>query len=118
MARSGQGSNLDLPVDIFEEQAKKRVTLGLIIGEVVNQNDIKLDQGRVRDKVEQFAQSYEHPQEVIDYYYSNKQQLSAVENVVLEEQVVDWVLGQARVEDSATGFGEVMNPSSADIAAA
>jgi len=64
----------------------------------------------VRQKVEQFAQSYENPQEVIDYYYANRQQLSSIENVVLEDQVVDWVLGQAKVEKSETGFDELMNP--------
>jgi len=111
MAQSGQASNIELPVSLFEEQAQRRVTLGLIIGEVIKQHKIELDEDRVRQKVEQFAQSYEDPQEVIDYYYANKQQLASVENVVLEDQVVDWVLGQARVEQSETGFDELMNPA-------
>jgi len=111
MAQSGQASNIELPVSLFEEQAQRRVKLGLIIGEVIKQHKIELDEDRVRQKVEQFAQSYEDPQEVIDYYYANKQQLASVENVVLEDQVVDWVLGQARVEQSETGFDELMNPA-------
>jgi len=110
MTKSGQTSSIDLPVSLFEEQAQRRVTLGLIIGEVIKQHKIELDQDRVRQKVEQFAQSYENPQEVIDYYYANRQQLSSIENVVLEDQVVDWVLGQAKVEKSETGFDELMNP--------
>lgn len=110
MAQNGHASSIDLPVSLFEEQAQRRVTLGLIIGEVIRQHKIELDEERVRQKVEQFAQSYEEPQEVIDYYYANKQQLASVENVVLEDQVVDWVLDQAKVEQSETGFDELMNP--------
>ncbi len=110
MARSGQSSSLDLPLSLFEEQAKRRVTLGLIIGEVIKSNDIKVDADRVRARVESFAQTYEAPQEVIDYYYSNRDQLATVENVVLEDQVVDWVLEQVTVEDTETGFDSVMNP--------
>lgn len=110
MAQSGQSSNIDLPIELFEEQARKRVALGLVMSEMIKQNDIELDAARVRAKVEQFAQSYETPQEVIDYYYSNKEQLSGVENVVVEEQLVDWVLEQAKVEDTDSGFDEVMNP--------
>ena len=60
---------------------------------------------------EQFAESYEKPQEVIDYYYSDKKLLGSIENVVLEDQVVDWVLEQAQVEDVASTFDEVINPS-------
>jgi trigger factor len=72
----------------------------------------------VRQKIEQFAQSYEDPQQVIDYYYGNKEQLSGIKNLVLEDQVVDWVLDQVKVEDTAKGFDEVMNPSTPDAEAA
>ncbi|MEJ1298385.1 MAG: trigger factor [Candidatus Sedimenticola sp. (ex Thyasira tokunagai)] len=111
MQQSGQGSNnIDLPLSLFEDQAKKRVCLGLLIAEVIKENDIKLDEERVRAKVEQFASTYEKPQEVIDHYYGDKQQLAAVENVVIEEQVVDWILAQVKVEDSASTFDAIMNP--------
>ncbi len=89
---------------------KKRVCLGLLIAEVIKENDIKLDEELVRAKVEQFASTYEKPQEVIDHYYGDKQQLAAVENVVIEEQVVDWILAQVKVEDSASTFDAIMNP--------
>ncbi len=111
MAQSGQASTLDLPLELFEDQARRRVALGLIIGEVLRVNDIKVDQDRVRQKVEQFAQSYESPQEVIDYYYSDPNHLGPVENVVLEDQVVDWVLEQAKVEERPASFDEIMNPA-------
>lgn len=113
MAQGGQSSSLDLPLDLFEEQAKRRVMLGLLISEVVKANEIKIDQGRVREKVEQFAQSYEAPQEVIDYYYSDPKNLAPVENVVLEDQVVDWVLEQTTVEDKESGFEQIMSPPEA-----
>ncbi|MES9967075.1 MAG: trigger factor [Sedimenticola sp.] len=110
MAQQGHNSEMDIPVNLFEDQAKRRVTLGLVIGEVIKENNIELDADRVRERVEQFAQSYEKPQEVIDYYYGNKQQLAAIENVVLEDQVVDWVLDQAKVEDAPAVFAELMAP--------
>ena len=65
----------------------------------------------MRTRVEQFAQSYEDPQEVIDYYLKDKKQLAAIENVVLEEQVVDWVMEQVKVEDKARNFDDLMNNS-------
>jgi len=113
MAQGGQTSSLDLPLDLFEEQAKRRVMLGLLISEVVKANAINIDQERVREKVDQFAQSYEAPQEVIDYYYSDPKNLAPVENVVLEDQVVDWVLEQATVEDVESGFEQIMSPPEA-----
>ena len=112
MEQSGQSSKVELPLDLFEAQAERRVSLGLIIGEVIKRNNIEVDNDRVRKRVEQLAESYEKPQEVIDYYYSDKKYLAPVENVVLEDQVVDWVLDQARVEDAAWSFEEVMNPPS------
>ncbi len=111
MEQYGQKSSVDLPLDLFEEQAKRRVALGLIVTEVIKDNQIKLDEDRVKAKIEKFAQTYEKPQEVIDYYAANKQQMSVVQNVVLEEQVVDWVLEQAMVEDEKSSFEEITSPS-------
>ena len=111
MAQNGQTSSIDLPLNLFEDQAKRRVALGLILGEVIREHKIELDNERVRTRVEQFAQSYEDPQEVIDYYLKDKKQLAAIENVVLEEQVVDWVMEQVKVEDKARNFDDLMNNS-------
>ncbi|MEW8042982.1 MAG: trigger factor [gamma proteobacterium symbiont of Phacoides pectinatus] len=112
MVQSGYTTQADLPLHLFEGQAKNRITLGLVIGEVIKQNDLQLDEERVRAKVEQFAQSYEQPQEVIDYYYDdkNQQQLASVANVVMEDQVVDWIIGQVRVEEKQVSFAELMEP--------
>ncbi len=107
MEQYGQQSSMDLPLDLFEDQAKRRVSLGLIVAEVIKANNIKLDEEKVRGKIETFAQTYEKPQEVIDYYASNQEQMALVQNIVLEEQVVEWVMEQAKVEDVESGFEEI-----------
>jgi len=110
MQQYGQDSSIDLPLDLFEDQAKRRVSLGLIVAEVIKANEIKLDGEKVKEKIETFAKSYEKPQEVIDYYSSNQEQMAMVQNIVLEEQVVDWVMGQAKIEDVESGFEEITAP--------
>ncbi len=108
----GQGAGtFELPREMFEDQAKRRVTLGLVIGEIVKQNDLQVDNDRVRKKIEEYAASYEKPEEVVNYYYSNEQQLAAVGNVVLEDQVVDWVLNQVNVVDEASNFAALTEQS-------
>jgi len=108
VAASGQSSGLQLPAELFQEQARRRVTLGLIIGRIIQANGIQVDGGRVRRAIEEHASSYENPQEVVDWVYSNREQLSSVESVVMEDQVVDWVVGQAQVEDEKMGFESLM----------
>ncbi len=111
MQQYGQSSDIDLPLDLFEDQAKRRVSLGLLVAEVIKANEIKLDDERVKDKIEKFAKTYEKPQEVIDYYNSNAEQMALVQNIVLEEQVVDWVMEQAKVEDVKSSFEEITAPA-------
>ncbi len=110
MEQYGQKSEIDLPIDLFEDQAKRRVSLGLLVAEVIKANEMKLDEDRVKSKLEQFAQTYEKPQEVIDYYNSNAEQMALLQNIVLEEQVVDWVMEQANVEDVKSSFEEITAP--------
>ena len=112
VAASGQASGLELPREIFQEQARRRVTLGLIIGNAIQTNGMQVDRDRVRRVVEDHASSYEHPQEVIDWYYSNREHLASVESVVMEDQVVDWVAGQAQVEDEKMSFESLMEKES------
>ncbi len=100
----------DLPTHLFEEQAKKRVTLGLILAEIVKANKIKASPDKVREKIEELASTYEKPQEVINYYMSNQDQLDEIESFVLEEMVVDWACEQARIEEKEQSFAEFMNP--------
>ena len=100
-------TDIQLPDALFEESAKRRVALGLIIAEVVKQNGIVVDRSRVRAAVEEMASTYEDPSEVVDYFYSNKDRLSPFETMVLEDQMVDWALGQARVEDEPMSFQDL-----------
>jgi trigger factor len=107
------GGQFELPDELFQDQARRRVALGLIIAEVVKVNDIKVDEERVREAVEDMASTYEHPQQVVDYYYSNKEHLASVESLTLENQVVDWVLARVAVEDEPGTFKELTDPAAA-----
>ncbi|HSX70995.1 MAG TPA: trigger factor [Pseudomonas sp.] len=106
-----------LPAELFEEQAKRRVVLGLIVAEVVKQNELKADEARVRELIEEMASAYQEPQQVVAWYYKNDQQLNEVRSVVLEEQVVDTVLQKAKVTDKAVSYEEAVKPAEAPQAA-
>lgn len=106
-----------LPSEMFEEQAKRRVGLGLIVNAIVEQNDMKVDDDRVRTMIEDMSSSYEDPEQVIKYYYSNEQQLGQIQNVVLEEQVVDKVLEGAKVTDVPQSYDDAIKPAEKATAA-
>ncbi len=113
----GNAKGLDLksllPDDMYAEQAQRRVALGLIVGEVVKAGEIKVDSDRVRSTVEEMASSYEQPEEVVNYYLNNRQLLASVESVVLEDQVVDYVLAQAKVSEEKSTYEEVLKQDAA-----
>ncbi len=98
------GGSFDLPDDLFADSARRRVALGLIVAEVVKRHDLKPDAARVRAAVEEMASTYESAQEVIDYYYADRQRLHSVESLVLEDLVVDTMLQEAEVVEEATSF--------------
>ncbi len=99
-----------LPAELFEEQAKRRVVLGLIVAEVVKANELKPDEARVREMIQEMASAYQEPEQVVAWYYKNDQQLNEVRSVVLEEQVVDTVLQKASVTDKAVSYEEAVKP--------
>ena len=105
-----------LPAELFETDARKRVALGLIVGEVVKQREVKVDDDRVRAMIEEMASAYQEPQQVIDWYYSNEQQLSQVKYVVLEEQVVDTVLESAKVSEAEVSYQDAIKPAAPEAA--
>lgn len=107
---SKQAQDLQLPREMFEEQSKRRVTLGLVLAEIARKHELKVDGERVRATVEQLAAGYEQPEEVVKWYYSNQEHLSNVESMVLEDQLVDWVMEQAQVADESMSFDDLMNP--------
>ncbi|MDR3432493.1 MAG: trigger factor [Rouxiella aceris] len=100
---------LELPRELFEEQAKRRVVIGLLLGEVISQNELKADEERVKALIEEMASAYEDPQEVIEFYSKNKEVLSNMRNVALEEQAVEALLSKAKVTEKTTTFTELMN---------
>jgi len=109
--------NLDpsmLPDDLFREQADKRVKLGLILGEVIKQKSMKADPERVRETIEDIAQTYETPDEVVNWYYGNKEQLETIESAVLEDQVFDEVLEEAAVKEKKVSYEELTQPKQED----
>jgi len=100
--------DLDLPKDMFEGQAKRRVALGLILGEIIQKNEIKVDDAKVKSTVEDMASSYERPEEVLEWYYGDESRLNEVKQMVLEDQTVAWVVEQAKVSEETVRFEDVM----------
>ncbi len=100
----------DIPVEAswFTEQAERRVKLGLIMAELVKANDLFAKPEQVRTLVEEMAQSYEDPSELVRWYYAQPERLSQAEAVVVEDNVVQWVMSQVEVTDSEIGFDELM----------
>ena len=98
------------PDDLFRENAERRVQLGLLIGEVIRKEEVKATPERVRAEIQELASTYEDPDEVVSWYYSNKEQLAAVEAVVLEDQVIDLILGRATITDVNCSYEEALRP--------
>lgn len=99
----------ELPAELFTEQAEKRVKVGLLLGEVIKTNEIKVDQAKVAVLIETAASAYENPMEVVEYYKNNKELMQNMENVALEEQAIDFIIEKATVTCVNKSFDEVMN---------
>ena len=97
-----------LPAELFEADAKRRVQVGLLLSNVISQNELKVDEARVEAMIADIASAYEQPAEVVEYYAKNRQLTENIRNVVLEEQAVDAVLAKAKVTDKALSFDELM----------
>ena len=100
--------DMPIPAEAFAESAGKRVRLGLIVAEIVKSQGLQAKPDQLRKQIEEFAQSYENPGEVIRWYFSDRERLAEVEALVVEQNVVDWVLGNATVTDTPVGFDELM----------
>jgi trigger factor len=107
-ARGMKMEQLPLNPEMFEQQARRRVSLGLIMAELVKEHDLGAKPEQVRAMVEEQAETYEHPDEVVKWLYSQPQRLSEMESLVLEDNVVAWVLKNAKVEDKTVDFDEFM----------
>ncbi len=107
-ARGMKIENMPINPEMFERQAQRRVSLGLIIAELTKAQGLAAKPEQVRAMVEEQAQSYEKPDEVVKWFYSQPQRLSELESLALEDNVVAWVLDHAKVEDKAVNFDEYM----------
>ena len=110
-ARGIKAEAMPLTRDLFEQQAQRRVTLGLILGEVVNRNGLQAKPEQVRAVIEDQAQTYEQPQQVVQWFYQQPERLREVESMVLEDNVVAWMLATAKVEEQPIAFDELMGNS-------
>ncbi|MDH5692463.1 MAG: trigger factor [Gammaproteobacteria bacterium] len=107
-----QGQNTDstgVSSEAYEKEGKRRITLGLILAEIIKENDIRATKEAVRAEVERMAASYGDPQAVVQWYYSDPKRLSEIESLILEEAVVDWVLEQAQVTDTMVPFKDLVS---------
>jgi len=100
-----------IPDDIFRPQAEQRVRLGLVVAELVKANDLHAKPEQIRAHIEELAASYERPEDVTRWYYGDNQRLAEVEAVVIESNVADYVLSQAKVTEKALSFDELMGQS-------
>jgi trigger factor len=109
MAQRGMDvKSLPFPADLFATKAERRVRLGLILSQLVGDSNLQATQDQVKTQIEDFAQSYEDPKEVLKYYYSDRRRLGEIEALVLEENVVNYVLGKAKVSAKDIAFDELM----------
>ncbi|WP_227429155.1 trigger factor [Psychrobacter sp. I-STPA6b] len=97
-----------LPDELFEDQALRAARLGIIVSRLIESQDIKVDQERVTNFIKEASENYEDPEEVIEYYTNDKQQRANIESVVLEDQVVDYILEQANVTDKEVSYQELL----------
>ncbi len=108
----GSANNIDtdslLPDDMFTDQANKRVKLGLVLNEYIAKENITADPDKVKETIEGIAETYEKPEEVVNYYYGNEEQLQQVQSLVIEETVVEKILAQAQVSENNCSYEDVL----------
>jgi trigger factor len=101
--------NVELPRELFEDQAKRRVSLGLIVGEIISQQQVRVDATRVQERLERMASDYSNPAEAVRSMRSNPAVMRQIESLVLEDQAVDNLLAKATITDKPTSFQELMH---------
>jgi trigger factor len=107
-----QGVNVEgIPFDIenFKPNAENRVKLSLLIGKIISDNEIKPDEERVKQTIDNIAASYEDAEEVVNYYMNNQEKLSEIQMTVVEDMVVEWIFDHVKVEESTSTFSDVVN---------
>lgn len=107
-SRGMKMKDVALPPELFTERAERRVKLGLILADLAQKHDLKAKPEQVRALVDDYAQSYDQPEDVVRWVYANSPQLQEIENLVMEENIVGWTMGQAKTADKAIPFNELM----------
>jgi trigger factor len=108
--QQGKGGEVpELPADLFLENAKRRVSIGLLLGEVIKDNKLEADEAKVTQLIETAASAYEDPKEVVEYYQSNTELKQQMQNLALEEQAIEAILEKAKVKEVKKAFDEIMN---------
>lgn len=100
--------SVPIPVEAFTAESQRRVRLGLLVSELVRSADLQAKPEQVRARIEEFAQNYEQPAQVVAYYLSDRQRRAEIEAIVLEDNVVEHVLAHAQVADEDVAFDELM----------
>ena len=100
---------MDLPKELFEAEAKRRVLVGLLFSEIIESNKLQADDTKVQSLIDEIATAYEDPKEVVDYYHKDKKAMDNIRSVALEDQVVDLLLASAKVTEKTYSFSELMN---------
>lgn len=106
----------DMPLDLFKEEAKKRVALGLIMNQIIQEHKLKPETKRIDAMLEKMSSIYDNPAQVIEFFKNNKPRMAEIEQIVLEEQVVDQVAGLAKVKEEKQNFEEVMKNNTSAMA--
>lgn len=107
-SRGMKMKGVSLPPDLFKDRAEKRVKLGLILAHLVQKHDLKAKSEQVKGFIREYAQSFDQPEEVIRWYATDPNRMQEVEHIVLEENVVNWAMGQAKTADKRAVFNELM----------
>ena len=104
-----QGQQLTAGMDAFQEAARKRILVGLLVGEVARQNELRLDPERLNETMRLIASTYEQPEQVIALYRNDAQLMQGLQNRVMEEQVIDWIAERAKHSEEALSFQDAIN---------
>jgi trigger factor len=111
-ARAGE----NLKADLFVDEARRRVSTGLVMGEIVRRNGLRADPSDVRARVETMASTYEEPAAVVKWFYEDRERLAEIESSVLEDTAIDWLIDKAQVTERPVSFDALMNPGQTDDA--
>ena len=96
---------------MFQEKAERRVKLGLILGKLIETHGLSAKPDQVRHYIEEHAQSYENPEQIVKWHYASPERLKEIEPLILEDNVVSWILEKAQIVDQDITFEELMGYS-------